>query len=85
MELVQEIRDRDTASQYVLEGLWLQRVAKPTAKTVKPALEWAMEIASAGHPLPPIGLVADVGHVALGVDFDHRSHEMIPVAPGPQP
>lgn len=83
MELVQEIRDRDTASQYVLEGLWLQRVAKPTAKTVKPALEWAMEIASAGHPLPPIGLVADVGHVALGVDFDHRSHEMIPVAGWP--
>ncbi len=83
MELVKEIRDRDTASQYILEGLWLQRVAKPTAKTVKPALEWAMEIAAAGYPLPPIGLVADVGHVALGMDFDQRSQDVIPVAGWP--
>ena len=78
-----ELRDLDAARRYILEGLWLQRAVKPTAKTVRPALEWAMEIASGGHPLPPIGFVADVGHVAFGVDADQRMKEPVPVAGWP--
>jgi hypothetical protein len=57
-----ELRDLAEASRYLLEGLWLQRAAVPTAATVRPALEWALEIASSGNPLPPTGFVADVGH-----------------------
>jgi hypothetical protein len=83
MDLITELRDLDTAKRYILEGLWLQRAMKPAAKTVKPALEWAMEIASSGHPLPPIGFVADVGHVAFGVDADQRMKEPLPVAGWP--
>jgi hypothetical protein len=67
-----ELRDLDAAKRYVLEGLCLQRAVKPTAATVRPALEWAMEIASGGHPLPPVGFVADIGHVAFGADAEYR-------------
>lgn len=74
-----ELRDLDAARRYVLDGLLLQRAVKPTANTVKRALEWAMEIASEGDPLPPIGFVADVGHVALGVDAEQRTREAQPV------
>jgi hypothetical protein len=70
-----ELRDLDAARRYVLEGLWLQRAVKPSSATVRPTLEWAMEIASGGHPLPPIGFIADVGHVAFGADAEHRVKE----------
>ncbi len=74
-----ELRDLDAARRYILDGLLLQRAIKPTANTVKRALEWAMEIASSGHPLPPTGFVADVGNVALGVDAEQRVREAHPV------
>jgi hypothetical protein len=39
---------------------------------VAPALEWALEIAAHGCPLPPIGFVADIGHLALGQEAGAR-------------
>src|SRR5262245_10325702 len=74
-----ELRDLDAAKRYVLEGLWLQRALKPSAKTVNNALAWAMEIANNGDPLPPVGFVADVGNVAFGIDADQRMKEIQPV------
>lgn len=74
-----ELRDLDAAKRYILEGLWLQRALKPSPKNVKNALEWAMEIASGGHPLPPVGFVADLGNVAFGIDPDQRMKEIQPV------
>jgi hypothetical protein len=74
-----ELRDLEAAKRYVVEGLWLQRAVKPSAATVRPALEWAMEIASSGHPLPPVGFVADIGHVAFGADAEHRMKEPLHV------
>jgi len=74
-----ELRDLDLARRYVLEGLWLQRAVKPSAATVRSVLEWAMEIASAGHPLPPVGFIADVGHIAFGADDEHRPKEPLQV------
>jgi hypothetical protein len=76
-----ELRDLEIARRYVLEGLWLQRAVKPTAAMVRPVLEWAMEIASGGHPLPPVGFIADVGHIAFGVDAEHRQKDP-PHVPG---
>jgi hypothetical protein len=35
---------------------------------VKEPLEWAMEIVANGQPMPPIGVVADLGHVALAAE-----------------
>ena len=81
---IHELRDLDRARRFVVEGLWLQRAVKPAAATVRAALEWAMEVASGGHPLPPIGFIADVGHVALGADAEHRHKETQPV-PGWSP
>ena len=70
-----ELRDLDVARRYVAQGLWLQRSVPPLAETVRPVLEWSLEIASSGQPLPPVGFVADVGHIALGVDAEHRLKE----------
>ncbi|MCI0701128.1 MAG: hypothetical protein L0241_08595 [Planctomycetia bacterium] len=74
-----ELRDLDAARRYILEALWLQRAVKPSASNVKDALKWAMEIASSGRPLPPVGFVADIGNVAFGVDAEHRLKEALPV------
>jgi hypothetical protein len=60
-----ELRDLDAARQFVAQGLWLQRATQPVAAGVRPALEWALEVAAGGHPLPPVGFVADLGHVLL--------------------
>ncbi len=78
---VTEIRDLDEARVYVLQGLWLQRTVTPTPSTVKPALEWALEIVSNGQPLPPVGMVADFGHVALGLDRDPTAKRTALVIP----
>ena len=74
-----ELRNLDEARRYVLQGLWLQRAVRPTAATVRPALQCAMEIVSSGQLLPPLGFVADVGNVALGADAGHRAKEPLPV------
>ncbi|MFY7953440.1 MAG: hypothetical protein ACOVT5_13125 [Armatimonadaceae bacterium] len=63
-----ELRDLDAAREYIVQGLWLQRVLKPSAATVKAALSYAHQIAALHHPLPPIGFVADVAAVAFGTD-----------------
>lgn len=78
MELV-ELRDLDAARAYILQGLWLQRVVRPTGPLVRPALEWALEIASAGNPLPPVGFVADLGNVVYGHDRGRQAKEHVEV------
>jgi hypothetical protein len=77
---VVELRDPDQARTYLLQGLWLQRVVKPAATLVKPALEWCLEIAASGQPLPPVGFVADLGNVAYGLDRGRQSkdHAIVP-------
>src|SRR5262245_19863987 len=76
-----ELRDPEEARRFVLQGLWCQRAVPPTAATVKPALDWAAEAASEGMPLPPIGFIADLGHVAFGLDLDSRQSRNAVVVP----
>ena len=64
---IDELRNPDDARLWVLQGLWLSRATAVGPEMVGRALDWSLEIASAGSPLPPVGFVADVGHVALGV------------------
>ncbi len=74
------IRDSFEARRLLVGGLWWQRVTPPTAATVRAVLTWVKEAASAGQALPPIGFVADLGHVALGEDWESRSgREMVSV------
>jgi len=79
---VKELRQRDDAQNYLLQGLWLQRVVHPSAATVRSALEWALEIAANGQPLPPIGFVADLGHYALALDREAKAPREIRIVPG---
>jgi hypothetical protein len=65
---IHELRDADAARLFLAEGLWFQRVAAPKAATASRALAWALELAASGEPLPPVGLVADAGHVAFHMD-----------------
>ena len=67
-----ELRSPDDARAFLLQGLHLQRLLPVRADSVRPALEWALEIASAGQPLPPVGFVADLGFTALGKDRQSR-------------
>src|SRR5947209_18849389 len=78
------LRDPDEAQRYLLQGLWFQRALPPAAPTVKPALEWSLEIAAGGHPLPPTGFVADLGHAAFGSEREARAareHVTVPHLP----
>ncbi len=61
-----QFRDPDEARRWAVQGLWLMQASPPFAKTFPPALEWSLEMASAGAGLPPLGFVADVGRIALG-------------------
>jgi len=64
-----ELRDLEQARRFILHGLWLQRLLPVGPATVAPALEWSLEIAAGGWPLPPVGFVADIGHLAQGQDI----------------
>lgn len=79
------IRDSETARQYLLQGLWFQRAVQPSAATVQRALHWSLIIADAGHPLPPTGFVADIGHIALGKERDERAPKEVLALPGVPP
>jgi hypothetical protein len=76
-----ELSDPVEARRFLVQGLWCQRAMPPAAATVRPALEWAMEAASAGYPLPPIGFLSDLGHVALGLDLESRQARNAVVVP----
>jgi hypothetical protein len=81
-----ELRDPDEATHFLVQGLHLQRVRKPVAGQVRPVLRWALELVSSGQSLPPLGFVADLGHAALGADWEAgagRDSALTPVlAPG---
>ena len=75
------LRDPEEARSFLLQGLWLQRAIPPAASTTKTILDWALQIAADGQPLPPIGVVADFGHVAYGADRASREPLNIPGLP----
>jgi hypothetical protein len=76
-----ELRDSEEARIFLLQGLRWQRAVPVTPATVRPALEWAMEVAAGGQPLPPVGFLADLGHVALGLDLEARGSRTTEVPP----
>jgi hypothetical protein len=67
------LRNSADARRFLVQGLWWQRVLPPRAATVRHILGWVKEVSSAGQPLPPTGLVADLGHVAFGEDWEARA------------
>jgi hypothetical protein len=77
-----EIRELHEARRFLLQGLWLQRVVLPGKANIREALEWGLEIVSRGQPLPPIGFVTDLGHIALGVGGGTRDSRKAVSVPG---
>ena len=77
-----EIRDLDEARCFVLQGFWLQKViSPPSLPNLRSFLEWSLEIASSGDPLPPVGFVADVGAAAFGLDRGEKRSAAPAAAP----
>ncbi|HVW01461.1 MAG TPA: hypothetical protein VHB77_14010 [Planctomycetaceae bacterium] len=60
-----ELPDSASARRYLLSGLWLARVAPPTAERVHLFLDWAFEAAATTELLPPLGFIADAGALLL--------------------
>lgn len=77
-----ELRDLDAAREFIAQGLWLQRAARPKASSVRAALEWALEIVDAGQPLPPIGLVCDLANVVLAIEREPARYRDFTNLPG---
>ena len=77
-----EIRDPAEVRSFLAQGLWLQRVLEPNAASVGPALRWTLELSGAGEPMPPVGVVADVGHLVFGHGRDLGPQRAAPEVPG---
>lgn len=73
-----EIRDPDEARDWLLHGLWLQRVAVVNGAAALTALEWAREIAAEGDPLPLVGFVADLGHLVFQAEHPRGERRSLP-------
>src|SRR5262245_29266018 len=79
------LRDPEEAQRFLLQALWFQRGQSPHAPSVKPALEWSLEIAAGGHALSPTGFVADLGNAAFGVERQTRAGKEQVIVPGLPP
>ncbi|MEQ8791182.1 MAG: hypothetical protein RIC55_33275 [Pirellulaceae bacterium] len=60
-----ELRDAQQARTYLLQSIWLTRTVRPSAESIEAALRWTLELVAGGAALPPVGLVLDVGQIAL--------------------
>lgn len=72
-----EIRDPQLARDWVRQGLCLAAIQPFTGPQIARTLAWCMELVSEQWPLPPVGIVADLGRL-LGRDgydpFASRAH-----------
>jgi len=76
-----ELRDLDEVRRFLLQGLWWQRTAAPTAATTRPALELALQAASVGLALPSLGFIADLGQAAFSVTGPRHGAATVPALP----
>ncbi len=68
-----EIRDSQAAERFLLLSLPLQSVRPLTRETVPTVLAWCLEAAVEGVPLPPVGFIADLGHLAFPAFADDHA------------
>ena len=77
-----ELRDPADARQFLTQGLWWQRIMPVRAEQVANILDWALAIAAEGDPLPPLGFIADLGHMVFGATTGVTA-ESVPLAGWP--
>ncbi|MEO1998991.1 MAG: hypothetical protein ABGZ17_27405 [Planctomycetaceae bacterium] len=62
----------DWAARYLVESYWFQRYGKPSVADLSDVLRWAQCLADEGLAVPPLGILADLGQLALGrVEIGH--------------
>lgn len=69
-----ELRDPLQARDWLWQGLCLAAIQPLTGAEVSRALAWCIELASEQQPLPPLGIVADVGRLLDRDGYDRLSH-----------
>src|ERR1051325_7550616 len=76
--MVVELRDPAEAQRFLAQGLWWQRVVPARVETVATIFDRALTRGSEGPPLPPIGFVADVGHLIFRAASGTRADSVHP-------
>src|SRR5690606_16003356 len=81
-----ELRDSAQARRYLLQGLWLSRLVPPSIESLGTSLQLALDLLAAGDPLPPLGLVSDVGQLVLEAAHhtDHAQHSELDLGLAPE-
>ncbi|MGE3821729.1 MAG: hypothetical protein AB7I30_20140 [Isosphaeraceae bacterium] len=77
-----ELRDPAEARRFLSQAVWLRSLASPNPRSAGVALRWAIELASRGEPIPPIGVIADLGHLLLDRGGSTRAGHEFPAIPG---
>jgi len=76
-----ELTDPEPARRYLAQGLCLTRAASHKPAAVRQSLQWILEVAAGGAPLPAPALIADLGVIAIGLDRDTRRNDPPVLAP----
>ncbi|WP_020471163.1 hypothetical protein [Zavarzinella formosa] len=79
------LREAETATDFLLQGLWFQRAMPPHGSAIRTVLEWTLEIAAGGQPLLPTGMIADLGHIAYGSQTEFKYQKDAVAVPGVAP
>ena len=78
-ENVHELRDADEAIRLLGHSFLLQRLHPPSPGSLGGVLEWALDSVGAGVPIPPLGVLADLGNLLLSPhESSVRNHTQIP-------
>jgi hypothetical protein len=70
-----ELRDPLQARDWLWQGLCLSAIQPLTAAEVSRTLAWCIELASEQQPLPPVGIIADLGRLLDRDGYDRLSHD----------
>ena len=66
-------RQYEWASRYLCESFWFQRYGQPQAQHVPDVLRWAHALSEEGLGVPSLGMLADIGHLAVRHVASERS------------
>src|SRR5262249_46223176 len=69
-----DLRDPLQARDWVWQGLCAAAIQPVTPAEASRTLAWCIELASEQQPLPPVGIIADVGRLLDRDGYDRLSH-----------
>jgi hypothetical protein len=79
-----KIRNLERAKLFIRRGISLARHSELTPQNVKLTLAWCQELASEGYPVPPVGIVADLGtYLTLSYQSSAQGTKRESILPSP--